>query len=444
MTPRSLPILMPRTSEQRYSCHSCAGCCRDFTVQLRTEDIARLNEQKWEQRLGQSPIVEFRGRKWLRQRADGACVFLESDGRCRIHAEFGLEAKPLACQMFPFVLVPGEKGIQVGLSYACPSMINNRGADIASHTEDVRRMARLLPELHQGKTRPVMLTSRLAASREEEDAVARAFERLFGRVDLPMANRLDGAAWLTSMLRQAKLDNVRDSRLRDLLDLLVETFEEEIDAAGPQDPSPRRMKVLRQIAFAHVEDVKIGSARGRGIGGLAIRQFWRHHAYGRGRGVVPPIAQTWPTDLRFDMADRAGPATAEDDVRAIDALLLRYLRSRILAGRAWGPGYYDLPIITGLEALWMMIAATGWLARLHAGAHGRTSLTMPDVEAALLRTDRAAGRAPWLGSRGEQLRLAWLAETGGIRSLLHAMRLTDEPLEAEQTETGDSPDVDAD
>ncbi len=441
MTPRSLPILMPRTSEQRYSCHGCAGCCRDFTVQLRADDIAKLNKQKWEQSLGQSPIVEFRGRKWLRQREDGACVFLEDDGRCRIHAEFGLENKPLACQMFPFVLVPREKGIQVALSYACPSMINNRGADIASHTEEVRRMARLLPELEQARTRPVLLNSRLSASRQEEDAVARAFELLLGRVDLPMSQRLDGAAWLTSMLRQARLDNVRDQRLRDLLDWLVQTFEEEIDATGPGIATPRRMKVLRQVVFAHVEDVKVGAVTGRGIGGLAIRQFWRHHLFGRGRGVTPAIARTWPQEIRFDAVDRVEPATEVGELRAIDAVLLRYLRSRILAGRAWGPGYYDLPIITGLEALWTMTAATGWLARLHAGAHSRSELTAADVEAALLRTDRAAGRAPWLGSRGERLRLAWLAEAGGIRSLLHAMRFTDETLEDDEAEAGDSPDV---
>jgi len=430
MTARSLPILMPRTTEQRYSCHSCAGCCRDFTVQLRPDDLARLERQGWTKRLGQSPTVEFRGRVWLRQREDGACVFLESDGRCRIHAEFGFEAKPLACQMFPFVPMPGERGVQIGLSYACPSMIHNRGAELSSHLDDLRRLLRGLPEL-AGAKRRIMLTARLEASSREERDIINAFERLLGRVDLPMEQRLDGAVWLTSMLHEAKLDQVRDERLRDLLDLLVDSFEEEIEARPPEDPTGRQMKMLRQVVFAHVEDVKIGDAARGGLRGRALRQFWMHRRYGKGAGEVPPFARDWPSPLQFEMAEGVAPACDDEQVREIDALTMRYLRSRIINGRAWGPGYYAMPIITGLEALWAMWAATGWLARLHAGACGRRELTMADVEAALLRTDRAAGRAPWLASRGEQLRLAWLATNDGLRRLRRAMRLTDEVADAE-------------
>lgn len=415
---------MPRTGAQRYSCHSCAGCCRDFTVQLRPDDLKRLEVQGWAQRLGQSPTVEFRGRVWLRQGEDGSCIFLEPDGRCRIHAEFGLEAKPLACQLFPFVPMPGEGGVQVGLSYACPSMIRNRGAALGTHLDDLRRMLRALPEVAQPRSR-LMLTDRLEASGDEERLIIGGFERIFSRSDLAVEQRLDGAAWLADMLRQAKLDKVREERLRDLLDLLVDAFEEEIAASPPEQPTARQSKVLRQVVFAHVEDVKIGEVCGRGFGWRALRQFVTHRRFGAGRGEVPAFARDWPAGLRFEMVLGVGPARDEEDVRAIDELTLRYLHSRLADGRAWGPGYYAMPIITGLSALWVMWAATGWLARLHAGASGRTTLTMDDVEAALLRTDRAAGRAPWLGSYGERLRLAWLGASGGLRRLRRAMRLTD-------------------
>ena len=36
----SLPILMLPVATQRYSCHGCGNCCRDFTVQLRDADLA--------------------------------------------------------------------------------------------------------------------------------------------------------------------------------------------------------------------------------------------------------------------------------------------------------------------------------------------------------------------------------------------------------------------
>ena len=105
-----LNIIQPHLREQRYSCHGCGNCCRDFTVPLRDEDIAKLDAQGWEETLGFSPIVEFRGTKYLRQRDDGACVFWLEDGRCRIHAEHGFDEKPIACQLFPFSLTPAKGG----------------------------------------------------------------------------------------------------------------------------------------------------------------------------------------------------------------------------------------------------------------------------------------------------------------------------------------------
>src|SRR5436190_10491197 len=93
-----LPILTLSLREQHYSCHGCGNCCRDFTVQLREDDLRKLREQNWEQRFGEPVTVTFRGVTYLRQRENGACVFLQDDGKCRIHAEFGFGAKPIACQ----------------------------------------------------------------------------------------------------------------------------------------------------------------------------------------------------------------------------------------------------------------------------------------------------------------------------------------------------------
>ena len=92
----ALPILVLPVAPQRYSCHGCGNCCRDFTVQLSERDLAKLREQRWEERLGEPVTTEFRGRTYLRQRDDGACVFLMDDGLCRIHREFGFAEKPVA------------------------------------------------------------------------------------------------------------------------------------------------------------------------------------------------------------------------------------------------------------------------------------------------------------------------------------------------------------
>ena len=85
----TIPLTILPLPSQRYSCHGCGNCCRDFTVQLREADLEKLRSQDWERTLG-DVTVEFRGRRFLAQRADGACVFLLEGGKCRIHAEFGL------------------------------------------------------------------------------------------------------------------------------------------------------------------------------------------------------------------------------------------------------------------------------------------------------------------------------------------------------------------
>lgn len=128
------------------------------------------------------------------------------------------------------------------------------------------------------------------------------------------------------------------------------------------------------------------------------------------------------------------PASDPEEVRWVDFLMLRYVRARILGGRVWGPGFYGWPCVEGLEALWVMLAATGWLARLHAAADGREELRREDVQAALIRTDRNAGRAPWLGGRPERLRHRYLAMEDGIRRLRFAYRLAEVEVD---TDAGD-------
>ena len=53
-------------------------------------------------------------------------------------------------------------------------------------------------------------------------------------------------------------------------------------------------------------------------------------------------------------------------------------------------------------------------------ASGRDAPAIDDVRAAVGRVDRASGRAPWLGSRPEAMRLSFLAMDDGLRRVLRA------------------------
>src|SRR5687767_14626337 len=104
---RSLPVL------QHWDCHGCTDCCRQYLVGVTDEEQARITGQGWESDPAMKGVRLFKRfggwfsrKKALNSRADGACVFLNEQGGCRIHAKFGSEGKPLPCRIYPFVLVP--------------------------------------------------------------------------------------------------------------------------------------------------------------------------------------------------------------------------------------------------------------------------------------------------------------------------------------------------
>ena len=89
---RSLPVL------QNWDCHGCSDCCRTYAVPLSVEETDRIEKQGWEREpefQGVQLFMTVRGNTSLAHRPSGGCVFLNDEGRCKIHAKFGSAAKPL-------------------------------------------------------------------------------------------------------------------------------------------------------------------------------------------------------------------------------------------------------------------------------------------------------------------------------------------------------------
>jgi len=412
-----LPVVTLAVPEQRYSCHACGNCCRDFTVQLREDDLRRLREQEWEARLGEEVTVEFRGRHYLRQRADGACMFWMADGRCRIHAEFGFEEKPIACQLFPFSVVPGERDAAMGVSFACGSVLQSKGAELASHRSELLRMVERAPETVAAPV-PNLLTEGMQAHPAEIDAVVAGIDAWVRRTDVPLVLRLDGLAWLAQSLVRAKLAAVRGERFIELVHVLLGALPDELAHLPMKPASPRQRKLLRQAVFARTEDPKIRGMMSTGRWKTALGQFLRSRRFARAVGFVPRIGVEWAEGIGFAAVERIAPVGASNDLAAIDELLVRYVRATLHGRRAWGAGYYGWPMNVGLAAHIVNVACVGWLARLHAAGRGGDTVDIHDVRAALSRIDRMSGRAPWLGSYGETMRVEWFTMDDGLRRII--------------------------
>lgn len=415
--PIALPILVLPVREQRYSCHGCGNCCRDFTVQLRPADLEKLRAQDWETKLGMPVTTEFRGVTYLRQREDGGCVFLMDDGLCRIHKDHGFAEKPVACQLFPFVLVPDDRRTHIGISFACQSVRENKGAELRSHLEEVHRMSQGVPETRLA-TAPPDLADAMRAKDGEVDALAQLLDRHLARGDLTMRDRFDGLAWTAASLGRAKLAEVRAKRFTELVQVLVAALPDELEHLPLEEALPKQLRLLRQAVYARLEDVQVNQAKAKGRWRTVLAQLLSSRAFTRGKGRVPAVARGLLEDTDFAAISRVPALSESPDRDAIDQLLSRYARATILGGRAWGAGYYGWTVVRGLQALSLNIACIAWLARALAAKRGHEHATIEDVRDALGRIDRHAGRAPWLGSVTERLRLEYFRLDDGLRRIM--------------------------
>lgn len=414
---------MPSIPGQKWSCHSCGECCKTLVGHLTETERSRLDEQQWTRELGVDAYVRI-PRGWaLNKRADGACVFLTDDNRCRIHAKFGEESKPLACRIFPFSVRRVPTGWQASLRFDCPSVTSASGATLEQSRRNVEQLAARIEQPSSPRPEKVQLKRGRPASDMETDALASRFERWLVHGRSSMTARLIGAARLLAMLDQAKLGKVRDERFVELLDLLVETLPSE--ATQPvAEPSPRQLAMLRQFAFAHAEHVSLGELRG----GMAsrFRKRWQqlHKAklFLRGDGIVPDIPGIDGT-ATFGEVHRVPPASGVQP--RTDDLLRRYLTARIAGRTTFAAGYYDWPMVAGLTACLLSVAAAGWIARLRAASSGRAAFDFTDVAAALGIVDRAATRLPALGTLAERTRIAYLQSDDGVARLVHCYPLTE-------------------
>lgn len=409
-----LPVLMPNVAEQRWSCHSCGLCCRTLVGHLLDHERKRLEQQGWEEKLGVAPVVRVGRGYALNKRPDGACVFLDADNRCRIHAEEGEKAKPLACRIFPFSVRPTADGWQASLRFDCPSVIESKGDPIGRHRSLLRELTAMM-----GHARPanaaVDLQRGVRADAAELEAVTTRFVRWFSHNHLPMAQRLIGAARLTTTLEAATLKRLRGKRFVELLDLLFEALPAE-SAAPPAAATPRARGLLRQLAFAHAEHVTLAELTSGFSRFLRRwRQFRSAGRFRKGRGVVPMLPGV-SGEARFAAVD-AIEATPADCARVED-LLSRFLVARLEGRSVFGAGYYGWSVVNGLAALCLCVASAGWIARYIAAADGRTTFGFDDVGLALGIVDRAATRLPALGAVSERARIVYVIRDDGLARLL--------------------------
>jgi len=411
---RSLRIETP--SFQNWSCHGCADCCRGHhLVAVSAEEKRRIETQGWTQADGVDPaamIVADGDGVRLGHQSNGACVFLDPAGRCRIHARFGEEAKPLACRLFPFAIHPAGQKLVVSLRFSCPSAVASRGKPLSEQVEEIRQMAELIvPDgFREFSPPPVLRTAGL----EWPDFLRFVawLDRTMAGADVPVALKLLRALhWLKAMA-QAQFDQITGPEADEILRALTRSAEEKLPAVPKTSRPPSglgrfffRTLVLQYARRDTLSDLKAGG-RSRWKMLRALLRFAM--ASGRVPALRPGLKE-----VEFAAVERpfgSLPSEAE-------ALLTRFFRVKIQGVHFCGRAYYDVPLVEGFHSLALLFPVILWLARWLAACDQRATLSPDDVARAVAIADHHHGYSALLGTPGFRWRVRLLAQRDDIAKL---------------------------
>ncbi len=113
-----------------FECTGCGNCCLKWPVPITEQDLERLRE------MGGAKVTKFNQlfskrfemfTHYLNKLPDGRCEFLDTENRCRLHTEYGANAKPAMCSLFPYTFCSTPTGTYASVSFASTGVLLNSG-----------------------------------------------------------------------------------------------------------------------------------------------------------------------------------------------------------------------------------------------------------------------------------------------------------------------------
>jgi lysine-N-methylase len=391
MTPSRLEI----PTGQNWSCHGCTDCCRNhLLVPLSAQEKERIEQQGWTPADGVDPgrmIVSGLNSCRLSHQPDGACVFLDASGRCRIHLKFGEAAKPLACRFYPLLLHPAGKKVFLGLRFSCPSAAASQGQPLADYAAQAVRLAgEVLPEGWESLPPPAV-AAKPGLNWPDFLRFVRWLNSGFAAPNVPVALKLLRALqWLESVER-SYLDQIRGPTADDILQALVRRSAEKVPAlpASPETPSRFGRLFLRLLVLEHARTPTVAE---RSLGSShRWKMLLAAGRFATGAGRTPALRDELKSVPFANIECPFGPLPP-----AAEALLDRFFRVKIQSLQFCGKGFHDCSLIEGFRNLALLYPVIIWISRWLAAGSGRTSLTEADVRRAVSLADYQYGFAPYV------------------------------------------------
>ncbi|MCA9035033.1 MAG: YkgJ family cysteine cluster protein [Planctomycetaceae bacterium] len=421
--PLQLPVI------QNWSCHNCGGCCREHMIEITEDEKKRIDRQGWTSEDGIPAGVSVtqsvgKGRYRLTHQADGACIFLDSDGLCRIHAKFGEPAKPLACRVYPFAFHPAGNQLAVGLRFSCPSVVQNLGQRVVDQTRDLQHLAsQVVPDGHRMPPPPAIHGDQCVEWPDFHRFIV-AFDESLTDDAVDFATQLMRVLSWLELVEQSQFETIRGPKLQDFLNLVTKAAARaQPDSDLPVlQPSRTGRTMFRQIVaqlLRHDTEATVKAGVGE-----RFRQLMNGIRFTTGIGSIPPLPD--PVSARevfgtHNGSIRPGFAAAEPGMKGrtpeIDRLMSRYFRVKIQALHFCGAANFGLSLVEGFRSLALMYPATLWVARIRALSHGRDVISPEDAQAALTTVDHNYTYSPVFGMSASIRRLRILGQLQQVTRL---------------------------
>lgn len=409
---------------QNWNCHNCGGCCKQHQIEITVQEKERIEKQRWEDddsipagkpvivKMGMSPTSQ---RYRLAHQEDGACIFLDEKGLCRIHAKFGEPAKPLACQVYPYAFHPAGNEVAVSLRFSCPSVVSNLGERVDRQEPAIRKIAKqVLPKRQQTVPAP-RLTSREAVGWPDTLKAVTALSHFFNAGESRFqVNLLRALAWV-ELIEQSRFEVIRGERFDEFVELLTEAVTQEIpeELEIQRDPPSRLGAIQFRLLAAQYARKDTHADASQGMS-RRLSLFISALKFTLGRGEVPQLQERFKKVPFAALEESFGTLPEESE-----KLFARYFRVKIQGLHFLGAAYYDIPFVEGFYHLALMYPSILWIARWIAVGEGRRELIEEDIKEAMTIADHHHGYSPVFGMPHFRSRVKTLSRTGDIKKLIN-------------------------
>jgi len=367
-----------------YECTGCGKCCGGWAVPMTPVDYERISATNWGEKLdkfaGQALFralkpYEAAGTPYdhaIREGGDGHCPFLV-DNLCFIHSQFGSEAKPSICQLFPYCFNETPSGIYATVSFVSMGVVHNSGKALTEQrqylSDKLAEFRKLYPDHHPNWGKLELMGGQALTWDEYLAIEKQLLEYLQARSAAFEQRLLKGSAYLHSLASRKNGSDTSGSGESAATTMVTKL--------RPLDK--HLLVALHKIYFP----VRI---LGRGEGDFSPWRFAYQLTF---QGIIPGLHISLPGhSYTFEqLAQVPWPAQDKD----IEDLLYRYFYSRIFAKLYFAAGFGQLSLIAGYHHLILLYALLKLQARALALSRGASVVSYVDVVAAVRQLEKRLG-----------------------------------------------------